>query len=94
MAPIHALFIISDFLVYDVHIFAIILDCALLWLDFYNYMTLNKLMVFVEIASHGLISVIALSHCQRVFIDSPNFYLIVVYVIQYFVCYPIFVIYT
>lgn len=62
MFPVHAFFIVSDFLVYDVHIFAIILDSVLLWLDFYNFMTLNKLMVGIELGLHGLISVIALSH--------------------------------
>ena len=60
MLPVHALFIVSDIFIYEVHIFAILMDSMLLWLDFFNYMTLNKIFVGVELGAHGLISVMAL----------------------------------
>ena len=61
MLPFHALFIVTDIFIYEVHVFAILMDSLLLWLDFFNYMTLNKIFVGVEIGAHFLISVIALS---------------------------------
>ena len=61
MLPVHAMFIVSDIFIYEVHVFAILVDSFLLWLDFFNYMTLNKIFVGVELGAHVLVSVIALS---------------------------------
>ena len=70
------------------------MDSGLLWLDFFNYMTLNKIFVGVELGAHLLISVIALSWFQTVLLDGPSWWAVLVFVIQYFICYPAFLIYT
>ena len=46
-------------------ILLILVDIALIWLDFYNYMLLNKICVLIEIVIHILTSLIAISHIQR-----------------------------
>jgi hypothetical protein len=45
---IHAVFVLSDIFVFG-EILMIIADIALVWLDFYNYMILNKVVIGIEI---------------------------------------------
>lgn len=47
MMPIHFIFVLTDIYVFDFEISAMIFDGIYLWMSFYNYMTLNKIMVGV-----------------------------------------------
>ena len=61
---IHALFVIFDIAVYG-EILLILVDIGLVWLDFYNYMILNKICVSIEIVIHVLVTLVSITHIQR-----------------------------
>lgn len=63
-AIFHILFLVSDIMVFG-EILMIVSDSILIWLDFYNYMILNKVCVFVEVLIHVLIILISITHIQR-----------------------------
>ena len=69
MMPVHLIFLFSDFYFYDFELFAIIFDIIFIWLNFYNYMTLNKIVTLIEIAVYVLAVIIALTHLTRVLFD-------------------------
>jgi hypothetical protein len=75
--------------VYHFEVFTIVFNILLLWLDFVNYMTLNKLSCFLQIGLLYLSTLIAISHAQRVFVREPvNGVLIFCYVLQFFITNP------
>ena len=85
----HALCLCTDIMVSG-EILMMVVDCVLIWLDFYNYMVLNKIVIFIEVAIHFMIPVIALTHIQRVLADADSTTSeIIFFFIQYFVVYPV-----
>lgn len=71
MLPIHvALLVVCDIYIYEFEILSFIINLCLIWFDFYNYMTLNKITIMGEIGLLLLTSLMALSHIQRVFLES------------------------
>ena len=45
LMPVHGLLLLTDFYIYEFEISAIVFDLIFLWMSFYNYMTLNKIIV-------------------------------------------------
>ena len=66
----HVPFLISDIYVFGFEISAVVFDVVFLWLNFYNYMTLNKITVCIQVGLYGLAALMATSHIKRVFIDT------------------------
>ena len=73
--------IIVDSYVYDVEFMAFIGDFILLWMNFVNYMSLNKILIAVQSICMGMFSVIALTHFQRVFLQGELDWLVVFFYI-------------
>ena len=85
----HSFFILIDIFVYG-EILILIADAVLLWLDFYNYMLLNKICIIVEIVIQALISLIAITHIQRGLQSgetSKN--TVILFIFQMFLGYPL-----
>jgi len=62
----HLIFVITDFIIYDIEVLAIIMDFCLVWADYNNYMLLNKLIITGEIVVISIYTIAAISHIQRV----------------------------
>jgi hypothetical protein len=68
---IHLAFLfVADFYAYNIEIMLIIADIALIWLDYYNFMTLKKLTIIIECSLQGLVIIVSFSHAQRLFTDN------------------------
>ena len=66
-------------------------DFSLLVLDVINYRTVSKVTIAVELVIKALVCVVAISHFQRVFLadDKVSSGVIINYLLQFFVIYPI-----
>ena len=64
-----------------------------MWLDYYNFMTLNKLTVLIEIGFQLGACVISISHVQRLFQDDTTWISIFFYILQFIIIYPLFTYY-
>ena len=62
MIPFHVCFVFFDIFAYDVEILAILCDVFLLWINYYNYRTLNKLLSLAHGVGLGLACVVGASH--------------------------------
>ena len=88
MMPVHIGLLFVDFIIYNFEIPIIIVDMMFVWLNFVNYMTLNKIMIFVELVLYFLASFTSLSHTKRVFIDQDSKVVCLAFILQFFVIYP------
>ena len=94
MAGLHVFFILSDIFIYDFEVLILITDLLFLWLDFYNFMIINKVVILVEVIGHLMVSMVALSHIQRGLENGATKLIVIVFILQFFALYPIFVIVT
>ena len=96
MFPIHIfLLIFCDMFWYEFEIMSLLIDLVLIWMDMYNYMTLNKIIIGSEIALIILTVLMATSHLQRIFTDPDiSWTVTIIYLIQFFVLNPICAIIT
>jgi len=62
MGPIHFGLVFVDIFAYKVEVVVLLADLAFLWFNFYNYMTLNKLIIGIHLALLVLLAVVAISH--------------------------------
>ena len=69
MIPLHFCFLAVDTWIYDIEVSAQIYDGILIWLNFFNYMTLHKVGVGIEVIIYGLGFLISLTHMKRVIFD-------------------------
>jgi hypothetical protein len=83
----HVCFLITDCWIYAFEISAIIFDLAFLWLNFYNYMTLNKIVIGIQLGLYALAVLIALTHFKRVAVDTEYWAPLWVYLTQYILTY-------
>ena len=86
LMPVHFGLLFVDWIIYDIEYFSIFLDVVFLWLSFYNFMTLNKIMMIAQIGIYLLAVVISISHLKRIFMD-PGWH-IPVFLLQYLILYP------
>ena len=82
-----AFLIIADFYAYNIEIMLIIADIILIWLDYFNFMTLKKITIIVECSLQGLIIVVSLSHAQRL-LDADRIS-VLFYFLQFLIVYPL-----
>ena len=68
---------------------SLIIDITLIWLDFHNFMTLNKMTCTMEVLLLCLTTLMALSHLQRVIISDFDWLSISVYLIHFFLINPV-----
>jgi len=94
MAGIHTFFILSDIFVYDLEVLILIADVLFLWLDFYNFMLVNKVVILVEVIAHIMVCTVALSHIQRGLENGATKLIVVIFIMQFFMLYPIFIVIT
>jgi len=57
-----AFLVLADFYAYNIEIMLIIADITLIWLDYYNFMTLKKLTIIIECCLQGLVIFVSFSH--------------------------------
>ena len=61
--PMHlCLLFFIDYKVYGLEIMVIIIDIYFVWMNFYNYMTLNKITISIQAGSLLMFSMVALTH--------------------------------
>lgn len=84
MIPLHVFFLFTDIYFYEIEIGAIIFDVILLWMNFYNYMTLNKIVCGIEAVTYAFVFVIALTHMKRVLFEIDTWTPMWMYFLQYF----------
>ena len=84
-----AFLIIADFYAYNIEIMLIIADIILIWLDYFNFMTLKKITIIVECSLQGLIIVVSLSHAQRLFSGDADRISVLFYFLQFLIVYPL-----
>ena len=91
MIPIHLTFLcFIDYNVYGLEIMVFVVDFVLLWMNFVNYMTLNKILIGIQAGIMFLSSFVALTHFQRVFLSGElEWHIIVCYIVQFLLLYPI-----
>ena len=96
MLPLHVFLLITlDLYVYDIEIMAIIAEIMLVYLDYQNYMSLNKMFMLAEIALMTMSSFVALTHFERVFFaEEFSWFVLLSYISQYFVIQPFCIIFT
>lgn len=60
---IHLAFLfLADIYAYNIEIMLIIADIGLIWLDYYNFMTLKKITVILGCFLQGFIVIVSFSH--------------------------------
>lgn len=93
MAPFHAFFLVyNDIYMYRFEISAMLVDALCIWFDYFNYMTLNKLFMVLQVSLMGIASLIAfITQFQSVFFRNPQFDVIICFVTQYMLLTPLFV---
>lgn len=86
---IHACFVFTDIFIYgEISIF--LADTILLWLDFYNFMLLNKVCIMIEMAIQVLITLISVTHIQRgLQSGAASNGTVILFIFQMFLCYPL-----
>ena len=62
MGPVHFGLIFVDIFAYDVEVLVLIADLAFTWFNFYNYMTLNKIIIIVHLMLLVLAFIVSISH--------------------------------
>ena len=71
MIPIHVFFLmIVDIYIYHWEIPIMITDFLMIWLNFINYMTLNKITCGMESMCYFAIILVALTHIKRVMFEQ------------------------
>ena len=88
---IHSTFIATNIWFYSLEIMLFAVDFSLLVLDMIYYRTVSKVTVAIEMVIKALVCVVAISHFQRVFLsdDKVSGGVILNYLLQFFVIYPI-----
>lgn len=93
MIPIHVCFVFVDCAVYDYQILLLVFDLFCIWFNYYNYMTLNKIIMFPHIALLGLVNISGLTHIQTV-LETGELLIIFCYLLQFFIVYPLCLVFT
>jgi hypothetical protein len=81
--PIHLALIGVDIYIYDIQILSIFINFIFIWLDFYNYMTLYKVTIIIEIVCLILTTLIAISHFQRLILENFDWIVFLTYFIHF-----------
>ena len=89
MIPIHICLLFVDVIIYQIEIPIIVVDLIFIWLNFVNYMTLNKIMTIAELLLYFMTIITSLSHTQRVFLDQKSMVVSLCFIFQFFIIYPI-----
>jgi ABC-type multidrug transport system fused ATPase/permease subunit len=71
---------------YSGDIIRILTDCILAWLNYINFMTLNKIMIIVEIFIYFITILAQIGHFQLMIMERSNGTLLI-FLIQYFLVY-------
>ena len=86
---VHLIFLLlADFYIYNLEILIIIADIILIWLDYYNFMTLKKITVLIGCGLQAIIVLVSVSHIQRILSGDLDWLLIIFYFLQFIVVYP------
>ena len=81
MIPIHFLLLFVDFVVYNIEISILLADFFMIWLNFYNYMTLNKITCGIESILYVIIFLVSLTHMKRVVFDQEEWLTLFFYIV-------------
>lgn len=89
MMPFHLFIIVfCDIYAYEVEILSLIADSILLWLDYYNFMILDKPFCIAECVGILMTTLIALTHIERGFKNEASWISILAFVFHFLVFNP------
>jgi len=88
MPAFHVYFLLINILIYHGELFLLVADIGFIWLNLYNHRTLYKLTCAIHIGLLAIITLISLSHFQRV-IEEWDGGLFFFFVTQVYICYPL-----
>ena len=89
MMPVHAfLFLIADIYVYHLEISIMIFDFFMIWLNFINYMTLNKVTCIMESCFYSVVIMIGFMHIKRVLTEQEEWLPVFFFAITFWGIYP------
>lgn len=89
LIPFHVVAFFVDFIIYDYEIFSILFEMLFIWMNYYNYMTLNKLIIGAEVLTYALCFVISLTHAKRVLYDINTWTPMWFFMVHYWIIYPL-----
>ena len=79
MLPLHFFLLLAfDIYIYDIEIMAIIADATLIYLDYLNYMNLNKMFIIGQMIIMAMSTFVALTHFERVFFAETFSWVVVI----------------
>ena len=93
MIPFHFLYLIMDCVIYKFEVLLILFDIAFIWFNYYNYMTLNKLFIFIHLPLLAVFDLCAITHIQRA-LETGESNVIWWYFIQFYFLTPAFLVFT
>ena len=88
------LLIYCDIYIYTFYILSIIFDSLLIWLCFFNYMTLNKFFCIGHVFIIFMQPLMAISRVQDILISSHSWTYTLCFLAQFFIVYPLFLFFT
>ena len=88
MIPVHIVLFFVDIYVYHLEIAIMIVDFLMVWLNFINYMTLNKVTCIIECVIYLLTWLVAFTHLKRVLMEQEEWLPVFFYIIQFWIIYP------
>ena len=88
MIPIHVFFFFVDIYVYHLEISIMVVDFLMAWLNFINYMTLNKITCIMEATFYLMTCLIAFTHIKRVLMEQEEWLPVFFYAAQFWIIYP------
>ena len=88
MIPVHIVLFLVDIYVYHLEIAIMIVDFLMVWLNFINYMTLNKITCIIECTVYLLTWLVAFTHLKRVLMEQEEWLPVFFYIIQFWIIYP------
>ena len=79
---------IVDVYIHEWEIIIMVADTILLWFNFYNYMTVNKITSGINAVLYGVFTLVAWTHLQRILFGDESWSVILFFFIQFFGAYP------
>lgn len=88
MIPVHIVLIFVDIYVYHWELAIMIFDFFMIWLNFINYMTLNKITCIMECVFYLITILVGFTHIKRVLMEQEEWLPVFFYAITFWIIYP------
>jgi hypothetical protein len=88
MMPVHAVLLLVDVGVYHWEVSIMIVDFFMIWLNFINYMTLNKITCIMECVCYLMTILVGFTHLKRVLMEQEEWLPVFFYGLTFWIVYP------